>query len=239
MELFIGLIVLITCVLTGLITYRFSLLTLDGSLTAMAVGIIIGLIRPWWIVLLFGFLLTGVIVTKYRFPEKRAKGVQEGKKGERGYMNVLSTGSVPVIIAILSCGFIPLKVAAPLFLISIATAASDTLASEMGVLSGRAWLITTMKEVRPGTNGGVSPYGTLWAIIGAFFASIVGGLFLQYVSAYPDGIYYLLIPGVFGFIGCVIDSLLGATLENRGMIGKGSVNFISAAIAVILAYPFL
>ena len=34
-----------------------------------------------------------------------------------------------------------------------------------------------------------------------------------------------------GFVGCQIDSVLGATLENRGIIGKGDVNFISIGIS--------
>jgi len=239
MDLFIALSVLLICILTGLITYDFSLLTLDGSLTAIVVGLIIGLTHPAWIVLLFGFLISGVAVTRYHFSEKKEKGVQEGKKGERGYMNVLSTGSVPVLIAILSLAFIPYKLSPVLFIIAISTAASDTLASEIGVLSGKAWLITNFKEVEPGTNGGISPKGTLWALIGALSTSIVGGIFLKYAEYYPSGIYYLIVPGLFGFLGCMIDSLLGATLENRGIIGKGSVNFLSALIAVFSAFFFL
>ncbi len=241
MNIFTGVLILAICVVLGIITYRFSLLTADGSLAAAIVGLIIGLINPSWLILLFSFLIAGVIVTRYRFGEKEGKGVQEGRKGERGWQNVLSTGSVPLFIAILSLNGIDSGISSALFMVAIATAASDTLASEMGVLSNRTYLITNFRSVKAGTNGGVSAYGTLWALIGAFVTSVFGGLFLTYFSEtpYSADIYYLIIPGIFGFLGCVIDSILGATLENREIIGKGSVNFLSALFAVMLVYPFL
>ena len=45
------------------------------------------------------------------------------------------------------------------------------------------------------------------------------------------GAIFVIIPAIMGFIGCQIDSVLGATLENRGIIGKGGVNFISIGIS--------
>ncbi len=240
MDLFLGAVVLAICFVIGYATYRFSLLTSDGAIAAGAIGIIIGFLRPAWIVLLFSFLIAGVAVTKYRFSDKKEIGVQEGRRGERGYRNVLSTGAVPAIIAVLSVAAIPERLSGVIFLVSIATAASDTLASEMGVLSEKTFLITTFEKVVPGTNGGVSVYGTVWALIGSFVASVFGGIFLLgFSETYAYGPFYLLVPGIFGFIGCIMDSLLGATLENRGLIGKGSVNFISALMASGLSYAVI
>ncbi len=232
------------CLAIGEITYHKGLLTGGGAVAATLFGVIIAFIHPSWLVLLFAFLLLGVIVTRYRFSEKEKRGVQEGEKGERGHMNVISTGVVPLAIAILSfppVAVIPVELSGIFFLTSVATAASDTLASEMGVLSsGSTRMITTMKEVRPGTNGGVSAYGTAWALIGAFSVSVAGGLFLSYFShTFPQGMVYLLIPGTMGFAGCLIDSILGATLEERGIIGKGHVNLISELLSAVLVLPFL
>jgi len=42
-----------------------------------------------------------------------------------------------------------------------------------------------------------------------------------------------------GWIGCQVDSVLGATLENRGLIGKGQVNAISIGIGALLAWQLL
>ena len=235
------------CLLIGIITYRKGLLTSDGAITAAAIGIIIALTHPSWLVLLFGFLLAGLAVTRYRFLEKKKKGLQEGKSGERGWKNVVSTGSIPAMVALLSIPaspIIPLELSGSLFLVAIATAASDTLASEMGVLSGKARLITTMKPVEPGTNGGVSAYGTLWSVIGAFTTAFLGGIFLLYFSdtmwSHVEGIFFLFaLIGLIGFTGCMLDSLLGATLENRGIIGKGTVNFLSELLSVIIFVAIL
>ena len=39
-----------------------------------------------------------------------------------------------------------------------------------------------------------------------------------------DGFTYAMIAALIGWIGCQIDSLLGALLENRGFMTKGTVN---------------
>ncbi|MDA8055183.1 MAG: hypothetical protein M0Z77_05970, partial [Thermoplasmatales archaeon] len=42
------------------------------------------------------------------------------------------------------------------------------------------------------------------------------------------------ISGLLAFAGCLIDSVLGETLENRGYLTKYSVNFLSALFATII-----
>ena len=45
-----------------------------------------------------------------------------------------------------------------------------------------------------------------------------------------------------GFIGCQIDSVFGAVLENRGLIGMGSVNalaFGSGALIAACLHPII
>jgi len=48
-----------------------------------------------------------------------------------------------------------------------------------------------------------------------------------------------MIAALIGWIGCQIDSLLGALLENRGFMTKGTVNAASITIGVILMYFIL
>src|SRR3989442_1590185 len=42
-----------------------------------------------------------------------------------------------------------------------------------------------------------------------------------------------------GFLGCQIDSVLGATLERRGLVNKKTVNLVSTTSGAILAYLIL
>ena len=42
-----------------------------------------------------------------------------------------------------------------------------------------------------------------------------------------------------GFLGCQIDSVLGAVLENRGFLTKGSVNALSIIAGVALMWIYL
>ena len=55
----------------------------------------------------------------------------------------------------------------------------------------------------------------------------------------PFEVNFLYISAFFGFFGSIIDSLLGATLESRGILGNGGVNFCSIALTVILSLVFL
>ncbi len=55
----------------------------------------------------------------------------------------------------------------------------------------------------------------------------------------PAAPTYLLIPMAIGFLGCQIDSVLGATLERRGLMSKKTVNLVSTASGAILSYLIL
>lgn len=226
-------IILLLCAVLSLISYRLRLLTLNGSLASFFIGVIIGYFGSVnWLIILIAFALSGFVVTKFKFELKKRSGVQEGKKGERTWKNVLANSLVPVLIALGAwlLGQQESAAADLVYLTSVSVAASDTIASELGVLSNRTFLITNMSRVPVGTDGGVSTYGTIWAFIGAAFASILGWMLL-----FPWGTIdaRLFIPIVMGFVGCNIDSLIGATLERRGITSKLSTNILSMGMAAL------
>lgn len=99
-----------------------------------------------------------------------------------------------------------------------ACATADTWASEVGILAkGKPRLITSLflREVPPGTNGGVSLLGTFASACGGAFIGIVFYLF-SFLDTNLKGdsqhiiIYFGLLMGV---IGSMYDSLLGATVQ--------------------------
>jgi uncharacterized protein (TIGR00297 family) len=232
-------IVLLLCTALAILSYWFGLLTASGSISAFALGIVIGgLGSISWLLILVIFTILGFLVTRYKLQKKIERGVQEGEKGERTYKNVLANGLIPAVIAILTwiMGVNQEAIPAIVFLSAISVAASDTVASEMGILSEDAKLITSMKPVPPGTDGGVSTYGTVWALLGAIAASVFGWILL-----FPDNLIdpLIVVPIITGFLGCNVDSYVGATLERRGYVGKLGTNIISMTSGAILALVIL
>src|SRR5437016_13823704 len=104
-------------------------------------------------------------------------GVQEGIRGERRSTNVLANGVALMAVAVLSLiqppGF-PRLLSGVVFLSALSVAGSDTLASEIGVLSRHTYLITNGKPVAAGTDACVSRVGTLARVVAAEYAPAAG-----------------------------------------------------------------
>lgn len=242
--------VLVSTLLTGVLcalAYWKDILTWDGSVAAFVVGMVIGIFGDvTWLFLLLFFLLSSFLATRYRFALKEAMGVQEGQRGERRVSNVLANGIAPMAVAAISLAVpssFPKEVSGVVFLSALSVAGADTLASEIGVLSRRTYLITNLKPVPAGTDGGVSLLGMMCALGAALYTALVGWFVLSYAArtygltqTMPAAPSSLLIPMAVGFIGCQIDSVIGATLERRGLVNKKTNNLISTSAGAILAY---
>lgn len=236
-------------VLSSLAYYK-HVLTLDGTVAAFAVGMVIGIFGDvTWLLLLLFFLLSSFLATRYRFALKEAMGVQEGAKGERRSSNVLANGVAPMVVAvvsILNLPQFPKDLSGVVFLSALAVAGADTLASEIGVLSRNAYLITNFKRVPPGTDGGVSWLGQLCAVGAALYTALVGYFVLSFLArtyglapTMPETASYLIIPAVMGFVGCQIDSVIGATLERKGYVNKKTTNLIATSLGAVLGFVVL
>ncbi|MDH7508374.1 MAG: DUF92 domain-containing protein [Methanomassiliicoccales archaeon] len=228
-------LLVVLCGLLAVLAYKFKLLSASGSIASIAVGLTIGWFGSIsWLLILIVFVLLGFLVTRYKIQLKMAGGLQEGKRGERTYRNVLANGFVPLVIALVSYS-LDLQnelIAQIAYLSAISVAAADTTASELGVLSPRTYLITNFNRVAPGTNGGISLAGTIWAVIAATFASIIG--WLAIVPGMSIDVM-VVIPIFAGVSGCMIDSFIGATLENRGFVSKLGTNVISMLAGTVIA----
>ena len=238
------LIISVTLVTALLVLSRVrDLLDNSGLFAATITGLTVSLLGHWtWLIALFIFLVIGSIATKWKLEEKKLLSLEEANEGLRSWKNVLANGGAVSIMAIynfISPGEEWIYFAA---IASISVALSDTLASEIGSLDTRTRSITTLQSVPAGTNGGMSPTGTVAALIGAIIISIIGVIFSPEDSTISN-INLLLLLTLIGWLGCQVDSLLGALLENRGYLGKHSVNFLAtfsgSLIAIIFYYQFL
>jgi uncharacterized protein (TIGR00297 family) len=120
-----------------------------------------------------------------------------------------------------------------LFLGSVASAAADTVASEIGVVGKQPVLITTMEKVPPGTNGGITLIGEATATVAAFIIGITA-----FVMGVAPDLQMVLICAFAGFVGTNIDSIVGATLENKGKIGNSGTNLIATFFGGVCALLF-
>ncbi|EXJ94404.1 hypothetical protein A1O1_02798 [Capronia coronata CBS 617.96] len=96
-----------------------------------------------------------------------------------------------------------------------AAVAADTLSSELGILSkSRPVLITSLRPVPPGTNGGVSLAGFSAGVGGSAAISATSVLLLRVCEGgwlKPSHVFLLLT--TLGTVGTLLDSLLGAFLQ--------------------------
>jgi uncharacterized membrane protein len=99
-----------------------------------------------------------------------------------------------------------------------ACATADTWASEVGILSKeKPRLVTTLREVPHGTNGGISVLGTFASMAGGAFIGII--FWAMSLKGFDNKIiqapqYPMILVGLLsGFLGSLIDSVLGATVQ--------------------------
>ena len=233
--------VIVTSVLLSLLAYKFDLLTKSGCIAALIVGSVIGILGSFsWLLLLIVFTLLGFIATIIGLSKKKEKGLQEGTHGERTYKNVLGVGLPCIVFAVINVltndvYYHQMMIG---YISTIAVAAADTAASELGVRDDRTYLITTFKRVPPGTDGGISPLGTLVCTLASVVVTVIGWATIN-LTIFDVEIFLPMIAGVFG---CMLDSVLGATLERKGIINKYTNNCITgilgAALAVALSFMF-
>ncbi|MFX0086624.1 MAG: DUF92 domain-containing protein [Candidatus Hodarchaeota archaeon] len=205
-----------------------------GVLVAAILGIFFFIINPFfWLALLF-FSLSSSLLTRIKTSEK-TKVILDFEKGspQRDTNQVLANGFVPALFVI---GYALLKLIPSLtetgnvitdpfdpFLIAVFTSFAvhnaDTWATEIGILSSRTprMIVQPANKVTPGTSGGITIDGLIASLLGSAFLALL--YFILYlVNVFPninDNRFLITIITIIvaGFLGSVIDSIEGATIQ--------------------------
>jgi len=232
-------VALLLCAALSIYAYHKGILDYRGTASAFVIGMLISLASDiTWLVLLLFFMIAGFIVTKYKIDEKIKNNVSQGMTGKRGVKNVIGNALIPTGIAFLyifnNADIIPI-----VYAIAIATATSDTFASEIGVTSKRAYnIIKPWKRVKPGTDGGISIKGEIASLFGSFISALTAMILFDILWKGKGiiSISMLFFITLIGFIGCQIDSLLGITLQKRKILNNNSVNHVAIALASLIGF---
>jgi uncharacterized protein (TIGR00297 family) len=184
--------------------WRRGALSADGVVAATAVGAATfgfgGLPAS---LALIAFFATGSALSR----RKTVPGEVSASKGHRrDAVQVFANGGVAAVaLALSALGWRRGRAAA---LGSLAAAAADTWASEIGVRSpSPPRSVVTGTVVPPGSSGGVTPLGWLAAAAGAL---MVGG---AWVAAGDRRASWLGLALVAGLVGSLADSVAGATIQ--------------------------
>jgi uncharacterized protein (TIGR00297 family) len=224
----------LTFVLSWLV-YRLHCLSKSGAVASTVVGILLAVFGSFsaFFIMTF-FVIMSFFATMRDIDRKVEMGLQEGQFGERGWKNVAAVAFPPVLITIVHyfTGFDQATYVI-MFLTSVVVAGSDTIASEMGVKDPKTYLITTFERVPPGTDGGISLFGTLVSTIAALVIAVIGWAIMAQTVHWA-----VLIPFAFGVFGNLLDSVFGALIERKGLISKYTNNWSTELISALLAGGF-
>ncbi|HEY9205025.1 MAG TPA: TIGR00297 family protein [Candidatus Methanoperedens sp.] len=228
--------VLVFAFILGYLAYRVRIADISAMLSATLIGVIIIISSSIsWFFILLSFFFLGSLFTRYKYNYKLKFGVAEKKGGIRGYKNVFSNSIAALSLAVGYRIFYPsydmLLMSA--YLGSVATACGDTLASEIGqTYKGEPRMITTFKKARPGTDGAVSGLGEAAAFFGS---SVIALLAVLLIPDMQNGFGVVIAVVAGGFIGTNIDSVLGATLQQKGYLSNNGVNFFATISGAIIS----
>lgn len=214
-------------------SYALKMVNFSGFASGLLIGTMLytfGGYQLFLILFLFFFLGSGS--TKFGYAYKKSLGIAQEKGGARGWKNAVANCSMGVFLSVLA--MLSTESLSPIFIAGVfgafATAAADTVSSEIGqVLGKHPILITTLRPVPVGTEGAVSLEGTFAGIV----ASIVvcaAGVLLQVLTV-PAALFCVLA----AFIGTTVESYLGATLETMKIIDNEIINFMNTLVGAAAA----
>jgi uncharacterized protein (TIGR00297 family) len=227
-------IVLSFLIIFSIFSYKKRLLDFEGILIANAVGLAAITYGPNpildFLAVVF-FFVFGELASIY------AKRRHE----KRGIWNVIGN-SLPALIVLSLILVYPeqsflLELA---FFGAVSAALADTLSSELGMYSkSKPVLITSLKQVSTGTDGGVTLLGELAGLFGGLIIAtlyfVFSILFIPIINPINALIAFIILV-LAGVVGTNMDSLFGALFETKKILNNTHVNMIGSFSGSLIAF---
>jgi uncharacterized protein (TIGR00297 family) len=140
----------------------------SGAVAGVVLGTLITYgFGPGGFLAMLAFVALGSITTRLRLAEKVARGISDSAGGRRNWRNAAANLGVPAFGALLAIAR-PMPVVGVFFTAALATAAFDTVATEMGkAYSSRCFTLQNFKIKDAGSPGGISAVGTVSGTLAA------------------------------------------------------------------------
>ncbi|WP_032526225.1 TIGR00297 family protein [Prochlorococcus marinus] len=212
---------------------KIPLMTKEGWISAGILGTILWGCFSWqgWMSVVI-YLLFGSLVTKIGYKFKKEQGIAEKRGGRRGPENVWGSAATGLFFALMTkfnfANEVLFKVG---FAASFSAKLADTFGSEIGKRFGKdTFLITSLKKVERGTEGGISLEGTLASILGSIFMAFI----MLRLSIVTTKFHFISV-AVSGFLATLTESIIGAKFQNKYKLSNELVNAIQTSIASVFA----
>ena len=212
-------------------------LSTSGALMSIVVGFCLSLAHYSFFLSLLCFFISSSKATKYKQEAKREVEEEFREGGMRTWLQVLCNGAMATelsLLYLLDIGSADLPVdfrhqyraswLGMAVLGAVSCCNGDTWASELGSVIAKSdpFLITTGQRVPRGTNGGVTPAGLVASVVGgmviglAYYVGILMAAQASDIALAPSQLIVILIGGIGGLLGSLLDSLIGASLQFSG-----------------------
>lgn len=199
--------------LFSLAAFLLQRLSLDGMFAATVAGTLIFGLGGWAmaaIILLF-FISSAVISIPQ--DQDRPPGGASGEVRRSG-IQVWANG-LWMVVCLVMATILETRIFLLGGVAAVAVATADTWATELrSTKDGTTHLITTFERISSGADGGISLKGTTWASAGSMLIAAAA----TYFFSLSFGSFFIIF--IAGFLGCVLDSYLGAIFqrENRPIV---------------------
>jgi len=228
-------VALIISVLVAWALIKWNWLTVSGALMACTLAFVVLFLAKWSIFPLITFLVLGSLAGKIRANAKEGGDAKQGLA--RDHWQVLANGGIFMLLAMLAFlnesgwldSFLGIHTEVLRFsetchllaIISLAVSCADTLSSDFGrVWGGSPRNIITGKRMLKGVSGGVTGAGFVGAFLGA--VSIAIFVFWTELSSLGSSVSTFWLIAVFGFIGSILDSVLGVLFQAKYLDEMGN-----------------